>query len=230
MLRTVVKGVTLVAVGLGGCAAPNLSRTVGRGNGEVRATMGGPFFAALGPTIPFPHVQVGGRVGATEWLDVDSNLSLLALAFNVWAMDVAANVQLYRRTHGLAVATSGRLYLYADLDDGPLLRTYPEWGMHLGGPVPGVDWLSLYGGQTLVFAFSPPRDGSTVFLTPFFGVEALLPHRRQRRGKPRQHGIALHASWTNPWDDRDTVIDYRPGYGAMGLYLGYRLRIGGLHR
>ncbi len=229
MRSITVAGIALL-IPLVGCAAPNLSRTVGRGNGEVRAVAGGPLIGALGPTIPFPHVKVGGRVGATEWLDVDGNLDLVGLAFKVWSMDVAANAQLYRRTHGLAVATSGRLFLYGDLDDGPSTRIYPEWGLHLGGPVPGVDWLQLYGGQTLTLSPTPPRDGSSVFFTPFFGVEALLPHRRQLRGKPRQHGIAVHASWTNPWDDRKSILDYRPTHGAVGIYLGYRLRIGGLHR
>ncbi|MEM9463428.1 MAG: hypothetical protein AAGF11_55320 [Myxococcota bacterium] len=212
------------------CAAPNLSRTVGQGNGEVRATLGGPLIGALGPTIPFPHVQVGGRVGATDWLDVDGNLNLLGLAFGIWAMDLAANLQLYRKARGLAVATSGRLYLLGDLDDAPLVRVYPEWGLHLGGPIPGVDWLALYGGQTLTISPSPPRDGSAVFFTPFLGVEALLPYRRPRRGKPRQHAIAMHTSWTNPWDDTVSVLDYRPDRGALGIYLGYRLRLGGLNR
>lgn len=222
--------VMLVCTACTACAAPNLSRTVGRGNGEVRATLGGPLIAALGPTIPFPHVQPGGRVGATDWLDVDGNLDLLALAYGLFAMDLAANLQLYRKARGLAVATSGRLYLLGDLDDAPLVRTVPEWGLHLGGPVPGVSWLQLYGGQTLAFSPRPPVEGSTVFFTPFLGVEALLPFDRPRRGKPRQHGIAVHASWTNPWDDGDSVVDYRPARGAVGIYLGYRLRLGGLNR
>lgn len=212
------------------CAAPNLSRTVGRGNGEVRATMGGPLIGALGPTIPFPHVQVGGRVGLTDWLDADGNLNLLGLAYGLWVMDLAADLQLYRRPRGLAVATSGRLYVLGDLDDAPGARAYPEWGLHLGGPVPGVDWLALYGGQTLTFSLTPPRDGASLFFTPFVGVEALLPFDRPRRGKPRQHGIAVHASWTNPWDDSDSVLDYRPAQGALGIYLAYRLRLGGLDR
>lgn len=216
---------------LAGCAAPNLSRTVGRGNGEVRASAGGPLFAALGPTIPAPHVQVGGRYGVTDAVDLDANLNLLGAAYQLLMLDVAANVQLYRRPRGLAMATSGRLYIMGDLDDAPLARAYPEWGLHLGGPVPRVDWLHLYGGQTLAVQFDPPEEGEAVFFTPFVGVEALLPHDRPRRGKPRQHGIALHFGWTNPWRDRDTVLDYRPAVGgAMHVYLAYRLRLGGLNR
>ncbi len=215
---------------LSGCAAPNLSRTVGRGNGELRVSAGGPFISVLGPSIPVPHTKVGGRYGLAEWLDIDANLDVLAMAFQVWAMDVAANVQLYRRPGGLAVATSARVHTFGDLDDPPALRAYPEWGLHLGGPVPGVDWLQLYGGQTLVVSPNPPRDGSAVFWTPFLGVEALLPNKRQLRGKPRQHGIAVHGAWINPWDDSDSVVGYRPRRGAAAVYLGYRLRFGGLDR
>lgn len=224
------RSLVIAALGCSACAAPNLSRTVGRGNGELHVSAGGPLFATLGPTIPVPHANVGGRYGVTDWMDVDGNIDALALAFQIWAMDLAASFQLLRNPGGLAVASSARFYLLGDLDDAPSLRAYPEWGVHLGGPVPGVRWLQLYGGQTMAFSLSPPREGSAVFWTPFVGAEALMPARRPRRGKPRQHGLALHASWTNPWDDRASVLDYRPRYGAMGIYLGYRVRFGGLER
>jgi len=222
----------LLMLTLVGCAAPNLSRTVGRGNGELHSAIGGPFFATLGPPIPAPHVNVGGRVGATDWLDVDFNTNFLSWAFAIFSFDVAANVQLYRKPGGLAVASSARVYMLGDLDDAPAFRAYPELGLHLGGPVPKVKWLALYGGATAAYSLRPPQEGAAMFVTPFFGTEFLLPVRPPKRagGKPRQHGLALHASWTNPWDDRPSVMDYQPRFGAMGLYLGYRVRFGGLDR
>ena len=215
-----------------GCAAPNLSRTVGKGNGELHTAVGGPFFATLGPPVPTPHVNVGGRVGATDWLDVDFGTNLLSWAFAVFSLDVAANVQLFRKPGGLAIAASTRVYTLGDLNDPPAFRAYPELGLHLGGPVPKVKWLALYGGGTTAFSLRPPREGNAVFFTPFFGTEFLFPVREPKRAgaKPRQHGLALHASWTNPWDDRPSVMDYRPRFGAMGVYLGYRVRFGGLDR
>lgn len=214
-----------------GCAAPNLSRTVGKGNGELHVQTGGPFFGNLDAPIPIPHAYVGGRYGVTDWMDVDANVNATPLAFGIWMSDVAGNFQLYRKPHGLAMASSARLYVLGDLNDAPAVRVYPEVGLHLGGPVPKVRWLQLYGGLTCAFQFSPPEGKPPVFLTPFFGTEFLIPARFSKQGqRPRQHGIALHWSWINPWDTSDAVVEYLPRPGAMALFLGYRLRFGGLDR
>ena len=210
-----------------GCAAPNLSRTVGAGNYELRGNVGGAVIGNLGTPMPLPMVYVGGRYGVRDWVDVDGNFGLTAAAFGIWAMDLGGNFQLYRKPGGLAVASSARLYLLGDLDHAPKARAYPELGLHLGGPV--LPWLHLYGGSTLFAQFKPPQGKPPVFLTPFFGVEFLLPERQGRR-RARQHGIAVHASWTNPWQDATSVVDYRPGYGALSVQLGYRARFGGLDR
>ena len=223
-------GTAVVALVGAGCAAPNLSRTVGRGNAELHASAGGPFVNALGPPLPVPHTNVGGRVGLSNRVDLDANVNLLAMAFQVLMLDVATNVQLYRRRGGLAVAGSTRLYLLGDLDEPPATRLYPELGLHAGGPIPRVDWLHLYGGQTLTVSPNPPRDGSAIFWTPFLGVEFLMPYQRARRGRTRQHGVAIHTSWMNPHEQRDTVLGYQPGRGALAVHLGYRLRFGGLDR
>lgn len=225
----------LLAAGLAtlgtGCAAPNLSRTVGKGNGELHVAAGGPFFSNLGPTIPLPHTYIGGRYGVTDWMDVDANVNATPFAFAIWNSDIAANFQLYRKPRGLAVASSARFHFVGDLDDAPDLRVYPEVGVHLGGPVPKVKWLNLYGGVTSAFQFQPPEGKPPLFLTPFFGTEFLIPARFEKEGqKPRQHALALHWSWINPWDSEPAVIQYKPTPGAMALFLGYRLRFGGLDR
>lgn len=228
-LRTLAYAALLGATA---CAAPNLSRTVGQGNGELHVAAGGPFFSRLGPTVPMPNVNVGGRVGATDWMDVDANVNALAAAFGIWAVDLAANFQLYRKPGGLAVATSTRVWTYGDLDDPPAFRAFPELGLHLGGQVPRVKWLHLYGGTTAAFSFRPPEGAPPVFVTPFFGTEFLLPQgkRAATARKPRQHGLALHVAWINPGPQVDSVVDYWPGYGAFSLQLGWRVRFGGLDR
>jgi hypothetical protein len=223
---------TTTLAGIASCAAPNLSRTVGKGNSELHVQAGGPLFANLGPTIPVPHSYVGGRYGVTNWMDVDANVNLTPFAFGIWMSDIAGNFQLYRKPRGLAVASSARLYFIGDLDDPPDLQAYPEIGLHLGGPVPMVRWIRHYGGVTSAFQLAPPEGKSPVFLTPFFGVEFLIPARfAPKRGhRRRQHGIALHWSWLNPWDTEPSVVAYQPTPGAMGVFVGYRLRFGGLDR
>jgi hypothetical protein len=206
------------------CAPANLSRTLGAGNTELRAALGGPVFQNLGAPIPAPNLHLGGRVGLTDWMDLDGNLNLTATAFSLWAMDLAANFQLYRRPRGLAVATSARLFILGDLDDAPAARALPEVGLHLGAPL--TRWLSLYGGVTSAAQFRAPEGKPPLFTTPFLGAEFLLP----ARGKPRQHGLALHAGWTNPWEDNNAVVNYTTSRGALALHLGYRVRFGGLHR
>ena len=173
-----------------------------------------------------------GRVGATDWLDVDMGTNLLALAFSVLSLDLAAVVQLWRKPGGLAASTSVRLWTLGDLDDPPSFRVFPEHGLHLGGPIPRIRWLHLYGGMTTMISPEPPVAAPPVLWTPFFGVEFLIPPRTLRRptAKPRQHGIALHTGWTNPWDTTASVVDYRPGPGAFSFHLGYRVRFGGLDR
>ena len=228
--RLLFTALALVALG---CAPQNLSRTVGRGNGELWVGVGGPFFKNLGPTVPIPNANVGGRFGATDRIDVGANANLLAFAYGVWAVDLLANFQLFRKPRGLAVATSTRLYTIGDLDDPPYFNALPELGLHLGGPVPKVPWLHLYGGTLGTFNFAPPPERPPAFLTPFLGIEFLIPARwapKQPNGKHRQHGLALHWSWTNPWDTNLALVDYAPGPGGMSLHLAYRLRFGGLDR
>ncbi len=224
-LALVLAPVLGAALALAGCAGHNLSRTVGKGNGEFHSSLGGPFFDSLGPAIPVPHMNLGGRYGVTDWMDVDGSVNATALAYSLLAFDVAANFQLYREPQALAVASSIRLYNIGDLNDAPGYRAYPELGLHLGGPV--TPWLHLYGGVTSTFQFSPPETKTPVFLTPFFGTEFLMPPRGATN---RQHGLALHLGWTNPWQSSESVIAYQPGYGGLALYLNYRVRFGGLER
>ena len=206
---------------------------MGRGNGELQLSVGGPLVSALGPPIPVPYANVGGRVGATDWLDVGANLNVTGLAYGIWSADFLANFQLYRKPHGLAVAASTRLYTLGDMDDPPDALVLPELGLHLGGTMPRARWLHLYGGMLGTFNFVPPRGRSPAFLTPFMGVEFLLPPAiapRRDGEKARQHGLALHWAWTNPWDTSESFVDSAPVAGIMAVFVGYRLRFGGLDR
>ncbi len=208
--------------------AQNLSRTVGRGNSELHVSVGGPFFARLGPAIPVPHTHVGGRYGVTDWMDVDGSVNLLALPYGLLALDAAVNVQLFRKPGGIAWASSARIHTFGDLDDAPGVRAYPEIGLHVGTTLQRARWLHVYGGSLAAFSLRAPTDKPTVFVSTFAGAEWLIGGATSQHN--RQHGVAFQAVWINPWNTSPSVLDYRPRYGAVALYLAYRLRFGGLRR
>lgn len=226
---------TVLAAGLAlgpACAGQNLSRTVGKGNGEVHASLGGPFFERLGPPIPVPNVNIGGRYGLHEIVDVDANVNLLAAAYGIMAIDAAAVIQIVRVPRRFAFSGTGRLHTFGDLDDAPGFRAYPEFGLHAGGQFPHLDWLHLYGGVLGLVNPRPPINRPALIWQSFVGTEFLLPGKESPKdgGKARQQGIALHLAYFNPGPQQNSVVDYTPGAGAIALYLGWRMRFGGLDR
>ncbi len=210
---------------LAGCAAPNLSRTLGRGNWEIHASHGGPLLRPPGwPPVPFGHTNLGVRVGVADNVDIDSNVNLLPLGVGLLQVDSAVVLQLWRWPRRLAVSGSFRLAGIFDLTDPPAARLFSEWGIHAGRPL--GRFLHPYGGMLVTYPMRVrTADLPPAFWTPFAGLEFLLPPR-----KGRQHGLAVHVAWTNPWVDSDAVVDYAPPFGALAVYLGYRVRFGGLDR
>lgn len=213
--------VVLLSLVLGsGCAFRHLARTVGEGNGEVRASVGGPFFSNVAP-IPLPNLQVGGRYGLTDGFDLDADLSLIGLAYGIVAFDVGAVGQIYREERGFAISASGRGHFLIGTR-GPDLRFYPELGVHLEGVA--TPWLVVFGGLSALAQFTPPEDKPPVFVAPYVGTEFQFGGSDEA-GHP--HGIVLELGWISPWQDSTSVISYEPGgVGAFLVHLGYRARFG----
>lgn len=176
-------------------------------------------FSNLGAPIPLPNLQVGARVGLTEEVDVDGNVSLLGPAYGVVALDVGAVGQIVREPHGLAISASARGHLVVGLR-GPDARFYPELGLHLEGvPAP---WLGVYGGLITMAQLDPPEGKPGLFAAPYGGVE-LRFGGDDALGHP--HGIALEAGWISPWQDSTSVISWQPAnLGALYVHLGFRTR------
>ncbi len=216
-MRTTLLGLSLLLAS--GCAFRHVARTVGEGNAEVRASVGGPFFSNLAP-IPIPNLQVGGRYGLTDGFDLDADVSVLAAAYGIVAFDVGAVGQIYREPRGFALSVSGRGHFLIGVR-GPDFRFFPELGVHMEGVA--TPWLVLFGGVSGLAQFGPPEDKPPVFVAPYVGAEAQFGGTDED-GHP--HGIVLELGWVSPWEDSTSVIAWEPGYGAFLVHLGYRVRFG----
>jgi hypothetical protein len=208
-----------------GCSMHRLARTVGQGNGEVRASVGGPFFSNLGAAIPLPNLVVGGRYGATDGFDVDAQVSVTGMAYGTIGLALGGVGQLVREPRGFAMSLSGHLHTLIGVR-GPDLRVYPELGLHLEGPL--LPWLTFFGGVSALAQFAPPEGKPPIIAYPYLGLEALFGGTDEA-GHP--FGIVLEGGWLSPWQDSTSIVAWEPAaIGAMYIQLGFRARFGGLDR
>jgi hypothetical protein len=209
-----------------GCAMHHLARTVGEGNGELRASAGGPFFSNLGAPVPLPNLVVAGRYGLTDGFDLDGGLSVTGLFYGTIGLQLGAVGQLVREPNGLAISLAGRGHFLIGTR-GPDLRFFPELGVHLEG-MP-ARFLVVFGGLTALAGLGAPSGKPPVFAYPYAGAEVLFGGSDEA-GHP--YGLAIELGWISPWQDSTSVVSWEPsGYGAIVVQLGFRARIGeGLDR
>jgi hypothetical protein len=212
--------VALLAVAVAsGCGLRHLARTVGEGRGELRASLGGPILGAAGVPFPVPSVRVGGRYGATDWLDVDGDLTLEPLAFGVLALDAGVVAQLYRDAE-LALSLSAHGHLLFDLDDDLTTRGFPELGLHAEHRL--EPWLTVYGGAVALAQLEPPRGKPPIFAAPYLGFE-LVPDP----SPPTRQGVVFQIAWISPWEDFRSFAAWQPaGAGALVVVVGWRALFG----
>lgn len=207
----------LLLVCVAGCAPRTIARTLGQGNGEVRFTAGGPWLGQTGAPVLIPSFRLGGRVGATDYLDVDTSLALDPFAFAVLAVDIGVVQQIVRVPAGFALSVSTHAHLLIDLDDDATTRGFPELGLHAAGPL--APWLHVFGGLTGVGSPDPPDGRPPVFIAPYVGLEAVLnPADRTR------HALLLQVAWASPWEDFGGFTAWEPdGAGAILVSAGWRV-------
>lgn len=220
----------LVSVVVVGCGTMNLARTLGRGNSEIVASVGGPLIGVGPAFFPTPQVRVGGRHGVTDDIDVMGHLALDAMGSAFLALDAGAVGQMTRTRGGLAMSLSGRLHLVVDLDDLAPPSLFPEIGLHLEHPID--TWGSFFFGVGGLAQFDAPRDRPFLFLSPYVGLEVFLDPQTDAAGAPVERtGFALQVGWINPWESDTTLLRYVPdGAGAVTLLVAVRHRVGGIDR
>jgi hypothetical protein len=163
------------------------------------------------------------RVGVADRLDVRVGTNATPVAFGVLPLDAGVVFQLWRRPRRLAVSATTHLWTFTDLRHPGRSRSFPELGLHLGRPLGRR--FALHGGATLAYALRGDPRLPALFLTPFVGGELLLGRHPARR-----HGLAVQASWVDPWIRSKGVVEWVPGWGALGVFVAYRVQFGGLER
>ncbi len=220
----------LASFGALGCGTMNLARTLGRGNTEIAASVGGPLIGVGQAVFPTPQVRVGVRHGATDDVDVMGHLALDAVGSAFLALDGGVVGQMTRTRGGFAMALSARMHLVIDLDDLAPPTFFPEVGLHLEHPID--TWGSFFFGVGGFAQIDAPRERPFLFLSPYLGLEVFLDPQTNAEGVATERmGFALQVGWINPWDSSATLIRYVPdGAGAITVLLAVRHRVGGIDR
>lgn len=207
----------LLVLSASGCGMRHFARTVGRGNTELRVSLGGPFLSVPpGVPVPIPSLRVGSRYGLTDWLDIDSELVVDPFLLGVYAFDIGHVVQLYRDPRGAAVSLSGRVHFFVDLDDQATTRALPEIGLHFDHTL--ERWLTFFGGAVFVVQTDTPAGKAPIFVGPYLGLEAWFDPNR-----PVRNGLAIQLAWISPWEDFRSFATFEPaGAGALVITLAWR--------
>ena len=202
----------IAALSAVGCGARYGAHTVGRGNAELRASLGGPVMSNVGAPLPAPLVRGGIDFGVHEKVDFEAGMHVTAAAFGVAAADLGARIQLLRSPDGSALALTTFVDLAAGTRDGGGVRAYPELGLH--GELPLGPLWRIHAGALSLVQLAPPEGKPPVFIAPYAAIEY---------GRRKHNRYGLQLAWISPWQDSTSVVNYQPGSdGALLVRFGYR--------
>lgn len=206
-----------------GCSATRGVRPVGKGNGAVGLSLGGPVVKNLGVPIPAPMLSTFGRYGVGERTDLDFGIYFPVVS--TFGVDFGASHLLLEQKGGRpAISAGGRVLLFGDAlaFSG---RKSPNTGER--NPFSFRAFEELYANVSWVVA-----DQLTLWtgLDLFAQIEELKVHPSLRAGlewRPSKKmwapGIVLETSYLAFLQDQGfEVVDYMgiAGYGAFGVHLG----------
>jgi hypothetical protein len=197
-----------------GCTSSHFVRPLGKGNGVVHASLGGPFVQALGTTLPAPIFSLGGGYGVRDDMEVILHADLTGAAFGILHLEPGFVLHPLVRDGGwvptLTVATTLHILTnFSDVRAVPQLTGAAAWRIkqkHL-----------VYLGADLGFGFQP--SGFSPLWGPFAGGEA-------RIGRV---GISLELKWIAP---HRNVAFAAPAWvspssqGYLSLLLGLNVYLG----
>lgn len=224
--RLIIAALLLLGLVTTGCSTAHHARPLGKGNGAVHATIGGPIAGIGSPSIPIPLTTVTGKVGITDRLDVFLGWHVLETFLNngSFYFDVGASYYFLDQR-------KARPGLSAALTVSPLITRKSGWASF--DLQATASWSFDPRERTLLYTgfhlyFTPVRrtveEMPTQFLTwsPYLGGQV-------RIGKKRRLGLTLEIKWHRPYaSTRDAVVGYvGPGQlGALSFLSGITIYIG----
>ncbi len=199
-----------------GCATHTNIEPAGKDNIKGFANFGGPIIEAFGTNIPIPYLSVGADYGLTKNMDVNANLHLISLAYQIGGLDLGYTYfpllnDSYIPTVGINFQIMSLFSFKTSIDDR--FRAYPSispsfaWKLFDGKIYMGSDFvlpvtkLDYYSGMP------------TVIISPFIGYSWNL-------GKNDNFFTEIKWNGANVRTDRLAVSYLHPAKsGAVGLYL-----------
>ena len=207
------------------CSASHGVRPIGAGNHAVEASLGGPVARLYGKPVPIPLSTVGWRYGLHDRSDLHLRLQpTTAALFGVVAGDVGASWMLAEQEgRRPALVTEGSLY--AAVGKGTV-RGYGELEALASWQLGERGHLAYVGADLFVQPRAWAEDNPhlplrSVLAGPLAGTRLMLGERT---------GLAVQATWFEPWSDTEplTATYYAPGHhGAIQLELGLHRTFGG---
>ena len=203
-----------IIVALFGCAHVTKTRPTPKGAVDIEFAAGGPLANIPGlSVIPVPLSSAGVSIGVLDNLDVSTHLHLTSLAlFGTVGLDVGTTWLAVRQDRGRpALTTTGRFYAFTNFTSG--FTAYLETEATLNWRY--ARYFGSYASLDVLFQFT-----AAPLFTIGAGQELIFG----------RFALQLETRWYSPFtDSRAPVVNWvgLGGYGAFGVLLGLRVRLGG---
>ena len=204
-----------------GCSAHTNLTPVGKGKVDAAISLGGPFIPVAETKIPTPYLSIGANYGLTENINVDGNLHITSLFYQVAGFDFGATW--FPILNDGLVPTWGiqpRFLMLAsfkgDVENRfriyPLISSSAAWQLGRG---------LIYAGFDFVVPLTEPdydEEAVNVIFSPFAGYRWNLGKNLRLLTELKWHGANVQSD--------QLAVEYITidGYGAFSIMLSLEKR------
>ena len=204
-----------------GCAAHTNLTPLGKGNVDAAVSFGGPFIPVAETKIPTPYLSMGANYGVTDQINIDGNLHITSLFYQVAGFDFGATW--FPTLNKGLVPTWGvqpRLFMLASLktDVSSRIRIYPlvsnsaAWQLGDGLIYAGFDFI------VPLTESDYDDEAEKIIFSPFTGYRWNLGKSLRLLTELKWHGANVQGD--------QLAVEYITigGYGALSLMLSLEKR------